>query len=451
MIYIIFFRPFFHSRLVIIPLGDYMTEIITSILWSIAIIFLLGGGLYFSVKLGFPQLKIKSLFKGFKGDNKSSVSPFKSLTMSLAARVGVGSLAGIALAIYIGGPGTIFWIWITGIITSINAFCESYMGAKYQEKDGEAYKGGPSFYIEKGLKNKKLAIVYSILIIIAYIIGFMTIQANTITTSVSEYYNLDPFIIGIILAIISFISIMKGLDRIVNITSKLVPIMGIGYIILSILIIMMNLEKIPSVLLEIITSAFDTKAISGGIISTFIIGIQRGVFSTEAGLGTGSIASSCSHSENKINLGLIQILGIYFTVFIVCTSTALIILTSDYTHLSFENMNGIELTQHALNYHLGKTGIIVLMLSLISLAYSTIVAGYYYGESSLKYLKKNVTKTQINLLKIATVILLVIGSITSPTLLWNIVDILVAVLSIINMYALLKLRKEIIFDYQHQK
>jgi len=213
----------------------------------------------------------------------------------------------------------------------------------------------------------------------------------------------------------------------------------------------MNLEKIPDVLLDIIISAFNTKAISGGIISTFIIGIQRGVFSTEAGLGTGAIASSCSHSSNKVGLGLIQILGIYFTVFIVCTSTALIILTSDYNSLNFQNMNGIELTQHALNYHLGKTGIIVLMLSVISLAYSTIVAGYYYGESSLKYLLKKVTKTHINTLKIITVLLLIIGSIISPTLLWNIVDILVAVLSIINMYALIKLRKEIIHDYYKTK
>lgn len=428
-----------------------MIKIITDILWSIAIVFLLGGGLYFSIKLGFPQLKIKSLFKGFQGDNKSTVSPFKSLTMSLAARVGVGSLAGIALAIYIGGPGTIFWIWVVGIITSINTFSESYLGAKYQERDGDAYKGGPSYYIEKGLKNKKLASLYSILIIVAYIVGFMTIQANTITTSIHDYYKIEPLVIGIILAIISAFSIMKGLDRIVNITSKLVPVMGIGYIVLSIIIIIMNIGKIPNVLLEIITSAFNSKAISGGIISTFIIGIQRGVFSTEAGLGTGSIASSCSHTSNKINLGLIQILGIYFTVFIVCTSTALIILTSDYSVLSFENMNGIELTQYALNYHLGKAGIIVLMLSVISLAYSTIVAGYYYGESSLKYLIKNVSKAHINILKIVTVILLLIGSVISASLLWNIVDILVAILAIINMYALIKLRKEIIVDYQNKK
>lgn len=428
-----------------------MLKIITSFLWSIAIVFLLGGGLYFSIKLKFPQLKISSLFKGFHKDSKSSVSPFRSLTMSLAARIGVGSLAGVALAIYTGGPGTIFWIWVAGIITSVNAFCESYMGAKYQEKDGDAYKGGPSYYIKHGLKNKKLASLYAILIIVSYIVGFMTIQANTITTSIHSTYGFSPIVIGIVLALISGISIMKGLDEIANITSKLVPLMGIGYILLSGSIILMNLNKIGVVLMEIIMDAFSMKAIRGGVITTFIIGMQRGVFSTEAGLGTGAIASSCSHTDNKVNLGLIQVLGIYFTVFIVCTSTALLILTSDYTMLSFENMNGIELTQYALNYHLGRSGIIVLIVSVVSLAYSTIVAGYYYGESNLKYLIKNVSKTQINILKIVTVILLVIGSIMNATILWNIVDILVAILAIINMYALMKLRKEIIVDYEKNK
>ena len=251
-----------------------MLKIVTDILWSIAIVFLLGGGLYFSIKLGFPQLKLRSLFSGFKTDDKTNVSPFKSLTMSLAARVGVGSLAGIALAIYIGGPGTIFWIWVTGIITSINAFCESYMGAKYQVKDGSSYQGGPSFYIEKGLRNKKLAVIYSILIIIAYIVGFMTIQANTIATSLHEYYNFEPIIIGIILAIISFISIMKGLNSIVNITSKLVPLMGLGYILLSIIVIILNIQKLPATIITIITSSFNLKSVTSGVISTFIIGIQ---------------------------------------------------------------------------------------------------------------------------------------------------------------------------------
>ena len=424
-----------------------MLKIITDILWSVAIVFLLGGGLYFSVKLGFPQLKIKNLFRGFKTKTAGGISPLKSLSMSLAARVGVGSLAGIALAIYLGGPGTIFWIWIAGIITSINVYCESYLGAKYQERDGDGYKGGPSFYISKGLKNKKLAALYAIFIMVAYILGFITIQANTITVSIKEYYDVSALLIGIILAIISAYSIIKGLGRIVTITSKLIPIMGIAYIILSIMIIVLNINLIPSVITDIINSAFNPKSASVGIISTFIIGLQRGMFSTEAGLGSGAIASSCTNTKDKVGLGLIQIIGIYFTVFVVCTSTALIVLTSDYKTLSLTNINGIELTQYALNYHLGKAGIVVLIITVIALAYSTIVAGYYYGESNLKYLIKNAKPSHIMLLKIVTVLLLVFGSVSSPKLLWSIVDVLVAVLAIINMYSLIKLRKEIIDDF----
>lgn len=428
-----------------------MLKIITDILWSTAIVLLLGGGIYFTIKLGFPQFKLKKMVAGLKNDHEQEVSPFKSLTMSLAARIGVGSLAGIALAIYIGGPGTIFWIWITSIFTSVNSFCESYLGAKYQEKDGNAYKGGPAFYIDKGLKNKKLARTYALLIIVSYVVGFLTIQANTITKSMQEYTSLPPILIGIILACISGYIIWKGLDEIVNTTSKMVPVMGGAYLITSLVIIFLNLELLPGMIELIISSAFNIKSATSGILSTFIIGIQRGIFSTEAGLGSGSIASSTSNVKNKIGLGLVQILGIYFTSFIICTSTAFIILMSDYTTINFQDINGIELTQYALNYHLGKFGIIFLILSIISFAFSTIIAGYYYGESNLKYLVKNLSNKKLNLFKCITVILLIFGSITSPTLLWSIIDILVACLAIINMYSLIKLRKEIIFDYRNHQ
>lgn len=416
------------------------------ILTVVSIILLLGGGLYFSIKLSFPQFKWKRLFKGFKEVENDSISPFKSLMMSLAARIGVGSIAGIALAIYIGGPGTIFWIWITGIITSVNTFCESYLGAKYQTKDKNGFRGGPYYYIEYGLNKKKLAQIYALLIIIAYIVGFMTIQANTISVSVSNYYHLNIKIIAIILIIVSYLSISRGLKTIINITSKIVPIIGISYIILSLIIIINNIKLIPCILINIITSAFNFKSIASSFIPTFIIGIIRGVFSTEAGLGTGSIATSTTYTRNKVNLGLIQILGIYFTVFIICTSTALIILTSNYEHLIINNINGIELTQYALNYHLGKYGSIVLLLSIIFLAYSTIIAGYYYGESSVNYLCKS--KKAVCLLKLLTIILLYLGSIINSRVLWNIVDILAEILAIVNMYSILKMRRQIIFDYK---
>ena len=394
-------------------------------------ILLLGGGLYFSINLGFPQLKWKNLFKGFNNKQNLLITPFKSLMMSLAAKIGVGSIAGIALAIYIGGIGTIFWIWVVCIITSINSYCESYLGYKYH--------GGPPSYI----KNKVISKLYAILIILAYIVGFITIQANTITVSVCNYININPKTVSILLIIITLLSILKGIKSIINITSKLVPIMCISYIILSLIIILKNINLLPDVLISIIKSAWNIKS----LIPALLIGITKGTFATEAGLGTSAISSSLVETNNnEIELSLIQILGVYFTVFIICTSTALIIITSKYNYLSFSNINGIELTQYALNYHLGKYGSIVLLISIIMLAYSTIIAGYYYGESSLKYLSKS--KISIYTLKITTLVLLYIGSLSNSNSLWNIVDYFVSILALINMSTLISHRKEIIFAYK---
>ena len=420
--------------------------IITRLLTFVSIILLLGGGVYFSIKLNFPQTKWKKIIRGFKKVENNSISPFKSLMMSLAARIGVGSIAGVALAIYSGGIGTIFWIWITGIICSVNSFCESYLASKYQIRDENGYRGGPFYYIEYGLKKKKLAILYACFIVIAYIVGFMTIQANTIVISVSSYCHLNITIVAIVLVIISYLSISKGLKSIINITSKIVPIIGIGYITLSLIIIIKNIALIPNVFFNIITSAFNLKSITASFIPCLIIGIIRGVFSTEAGLGTSSIATSTTCAENKVEFGLLQIIGIYFTVFIICTSTALIIITSNYQNLIINDINGIELMQYALNYHLGKYGSIVLILAIIFLAYSTIIAGYYYGESSVKYLCKS--KKVICLLKILTIIFLYVGSLLKSSYLWEIVDVLVEILAITNMYSLLKMRRQIIFDYK---
>lgn len=423
-------------------------KIISTLLISINTILLVGGGIYFSLKLRFPQLQWKKLIKGFKSVDKG-ISPLSSLMLSLAARIGVGSIAGIALAIYVGGPGTIFWIWIIGIITSINTFCESYLGSKYQEKKEDSYIGGPSYYMEKGLNNKLLAKLYALLIIIAYIFGFITIQANTITVAVANYYNISPRNIALVISIISFLSISKGLTTVIKITNSIVPIIGISYIILGLFIVIKNFNMLPVVLITILKSAWNIKSFISSFLPTLIIGIKRGAFSTESGLGTSSIATSTTYTKNKVDLGLMQILGVYFIIFIICNITAFIILTSNYNTLIIENINGIELMQYALNYHLGTTGNIVLILAIIFLAYSTIIAGYYYGESSLKYLVNN--HRLVDLLKLCIIVLIFIGSQVKATILWNVVDLLVEILIILNMYTLLKLRDEIIFAYKNSK
>lgn len=420
-----------------------MFDILNSMLWSIAILFLIGGGIYFTFYLKGVQFNFRQMVLSFKHEKKEKISPFKSLTMALAARIGVGSLAGIALALYVGGPGSIFWIWVSSIITSVNSFSESVLGVVYRERDDDVYKGGPAFYIDKGLGNKKLAKFYALLIMSSYIVGFMTIQANTITASISSYIDVSPLVIGIILAGVSAYSILGGVKGIVNLTSMLVPVMGGIYLLVSCYIIIKNITIMPNILFQILNGAFNFKSFGAGVLSSFVIGIQRGVFSTEAGLGSGAIASSTTDDDSSVKIGLVQVLGIYFVSFVICTSTAFIIMTSDYLKVGFDNINGIEITQYALSYHLGNLGVIILVISIILFAFSTIVAGYYYGESNLKYLNKNASKNHILLLKIVTVVLLVVGSVMKASIIWNIVDILVALMAIVNMYAVILLRRDV--------
>lgn len=425
-----------------------MIDKINQALWLVATVLLIGGGIYFTFRLSFVQLRFKTMFRSFKTKEKEEISPFKSLTMALAARIGVGSLAGIALAIHLGGIGTIFWIWISSFLTLPNTFAESVLAMKYREKDGPYHKGGPSFYIDKGIQKKNLAKVYALLIVVAYLIGFLTIQANTIAASLSTSVAMQPIVTGIIIAIVTAFIIFKGLKGISDATSKLVPIMGIGYLLISAIILTSHLNELPTLFLAIIQDSFTIKSAIIGVFTTFLIGIQRGIFATESGLGSGAIASATTDSNNKIGQGMIQMLGIYFTTFVICTSTAFIILTSDYQTLLFENINGIEITQYALTYHLGNLGSVFLNLVIIFFAFSTILTGYYYGEVNFKYLVPNWKNSMLVILKIITILLLLWGSVAKATFLWNIVDILVALMAIINMYALFRLRQEVVKEYK---
>lgn len=421
-------------------------NILTSInkfLWGITTILLILSGCYFSKKLHFLQFNIKDMIKGFKGNKNEQVSPFQTLMLTLGARIGVGSLAGIALAIYIGGPGSIFWMWISTIIVVPNAYVESFLGVLYHKKNEGIYQGGPSYYIRDGLKKEKLSRLYAILVIITYIFGFLTIQSNTIAKSFQNFNNINPLFIGIILALITGFIIMKSAKSIINVSSKIMPFIGILYLGVSLYIIIINISLVPNVFKEIISSAFNFKSIGIGILTPFIIGFQRGIFSNEAGIGTGAIAAATVDNNDAKGQGMIQIAGIYFTTLILCTLTALNIMLSNYNLIESNNINGIEITQYALNYHLGSFGEIVLLITIFIFAFSTIISGYYYGENSLKFLKKKVNRKDILLLQIIAIILLIFGSICNSLILWNIVDILIAIMGIINIYAILKLRDKI--------
>ena len=423
-------------------------------IWVIAALIIFGSGIYFTVKLHFVQFNFRRMFKSLnkKSEDKNSITPKQALMMVLAGRVGVGSISGVALAIFTGGVGSIFWMWIAALFAVTNSFGETVLGIKYKEKDeGKIYKGGPSYYIKKGLKNNGLSIAYAVIIIVCYACGFTSIQANTITTSAMQLFSVDKILIALMLAVVVFVIIFGGVKKISDVTSKIVPFMIILYILTGLYILCINYTKIPSMIIKIVKSAFNMKSVTGGFLGTFLVGLQRGIFSNEAGIGTGSIASSTVESNKAAEQGYIQMIGVYITTMLICTATAIIIMTSDYNLLSLSDINGIEITQHAFKYHLGSIGNIIIFISIIMFAFSTILTGYYYGESSLKSIFKKLTKNNILVLKLIIIIVVFVGSLTSPSILWKLSDILAATLVIINVYALLKLRHEIKEEYDKNK
>ena len=428
-------------------------ETISNLLWSIATVLLILSGLYFSYKLNFLHLNLKKIFYSLKNNkkNKKGISAFESLTVSMGACIGVGSLAGIALAIFKGGIGTIFWILISCLIVAPNSLVENALAVIYHSKDKDNYIGGPAYYIEKGLGYRKLAILYSIIICIAYLFGFLTIQSNTISSFITTFYNIPSLVIGIIIGILSFLIIRKGIRGIAKFSSIFVPIMAILYLLTSFYIIIKNINMIPNIFSNIIYDAFTTKALKYGVLSSIIIGIQRGIFASEVGSGTSAISSGSSNVENPVRQGMIGVLGAYFTIFVICLSTALIILTSNYNSLNYDVVNGIEITGNALNYHLGEFGNFILYFSLIAFSFSTIISGYYYVETNLKYIFKNTSNKIILLLKIFTCLLLALATIISPSFIWNICDILVALLIIINIFAIYNLKKDVFNAYIDNK
>lgn len=420
-------------------------EYINKTIWVIAISLILINSIYYSIILKFPQFRLLNIIKSLKRQTKNQkISPLDTLIMALSSKIGVGSLAGVAIAINYGGLGSIFWMWISTFFLAIITYLENSLSIIYKEKDNTLQKSGPSYYIKKGLNKKVLSITYSILIIITYIFLFTSIQTNTITTLTTEIYNIDKILISLIITALAGIIIVKGIKTISNICNKIFPLMMIIFIILGFLIVMSNINDIPLLFNQIITEAFNQKSISGGIIYTIIIALQKSVFANESGAGTSAIISGTTdNNDYKLqgNLGIIQT---YFINFVVLTITALIIGLTDFT--SIQVINGIELTKFAFFYHLGIFGETMLLIILFLFSFSTIITIYYYGENSLKFLTTN--KQSIKILKIFTLLALFIGGIIKASIIWNCIDIFLGLLTIINMYAIYKLRTTIISKFK---
>ncbi len=404
---------------------------ILSIIWYIASILILYLAFRGTIRYRFINLNIKKIFGSIKSKSKNNIKPLSSLCISLAAKIGVGSLSGIGLAIYYGGIGTIFWLMIVSVFISINTYIETITGMKYREKVDNKYYGGPSYYIRKCLGNKKLSIIYSVLIIISYGLLFLSIQVNTIVT-VTTNMNIGSYYVVIILMITIMIIIRKGIKSITRVNSFLVPIMLLFYFGIGIYIIILNYHIIPKILLDMIREAFNIRS----IIPIFLLGMQRAIFITESSVGTSAIsASSCDNEPDK--QAMLEVLGIYITIFIVCFTTFIIIATSNYHEILLKNVNGIEIVLLSFKYHFGNKGSIILSMITIMFAYSTIISSYFFGENNIINLTKN--RNVLIIYKVIFLLLVGISYMINPKVLWYLTDLFLAFLTIINVGSLLKI------------
>ena len=403
-----------------------------SITWYIASILIIYSGIKYTIKYKGIQLKINEFIKAIKSKSNNNVSPLSSLSMSLAAKIGVGSLSGVALALYFGGVGSIFWMCLISLLVSINTYVECKLGIKYREKVFGNFIGGPSFYIKKCLGNKYLSILYGILIIVTYSGLFLSIQSNTIV-SVLTSFNINSIVIVIGLVLSVFLIIKNGANNIFLVDSILVPIMILFYLGLGIYAVI-NSNNLIDIFKLMINEAFNIKT----IIPVFLIGMQRAIFISESGIGTSAIsAASCDNDPSK--QGLLEVMGIHITTFLVCFVTFLIIVTSDYYLINFGDINGIEIVMYAFSYHFGNFGKILLAIITILFAVSTIISGYFFGENNVRLFTNN--RRVINVFKIIVILIIGISGFVSPNILWNLTDYFIAILAIINIYSILKICK----------
>lgn len=394
----------------------------------ICIVIVLLSSIYFTFKFKFLQFNI---FKMVSAIRSCSSNDIKALFMSMGAKIGVGSIVGISLAVYISGPGVIFWVWIISLLSSILTYCESYLGVMYKDKN----HGGVFYYISNGLNNRNLAVIYTIILIFVYAVGFIGIQSNTIVKSFSHVININKYIVIFILMFSICVIIFNDIKAIINFMAKLVPVMCFLYLILGIFIIFSNFDSLGYVFGTIIEDGLKWDRFIYGIIIT---GLQRGIFATESGIGTSSIASSISSNDKK-SQGLFQVMGVHFISLVIITITGFIIVLRDYNYVG--SINGVEIVFDIFSHYYGFFGKSSLCIIIILFAISTIVSGYYYSIKGLEFLFDGISSSGYLFIKVLVILLVFMGGVVDSTIIWSTIDTLILFLLIINIYAIVCLRK----------
>ena len=438
------------------------TSSVNDALYSyILVIVLVLGGIYFTVRTRFVQFRLlKEQIRCVteKPTDGKGVSSFQALMVSTASRVGTGNIIGVSTALCLGGFGSVFWMWLIAIIGSASAFVESTLAQIYKKKGPDGSYGGPAYYIQTALKCKPLAIVFSVFLILTYGFGFNMLASYNLQSTFSTYGFYDekitPWIIGLILAVIVGYCLMGGGSRVIKVTSFLVPIMGVAYILVAVLIVVLNFKLLPDVFRTIFTEAFDIKAIFGGFSGSCVMyGIKRGLFSNEAGVGSAPNASASAEVSHPAKQGLVQVLSVFIDTILVCSATAFMCMCSGVEPT--KEISGAPYVQLALSSTLGKFGPIFITVAMILFAFTTLLGNLYYVDKCIIFIMGKIpSKKFMRVYYIIASLVIFVGAGLSADLLWNIADITMGGMTIINMPVILILGKyafRALKDYDKQR
>ncbi|WP_022941500.1 alanine/glycine:cation symporter family protein [Psychromonas hadalis] len=433
---------------------------VNGILWGQILVYLLiGTGLYFTVRLGFIQfrhfLHTFTVMRSSRKSDSEGISSFQALSTSLAARVGTGNLAGVAIAITVGGPGAIFWMWLIAILGMATSFAESTLAQAYKVHDEDGnFRGGPAYYMERGLNARWMGSLFAIFLIIAFGLVFNAVQANSITAALHESFQFDKITITIVLVIASALVIFTGIRGIAKVAEKIVPTMAAAYLLVAAFVVITNISELPAIFKMILDAAFGWQEAAGGAFGAMIMtGIQRGLFSNEAGMGSAANAAATAspYPAHPASQGYVQMLGVFIDTMVICTATASIILLSGGLE-SFSGMGGIEITQRALDSQVGDWGGQFVAIALLFFAFTSIIANYSYAETNLIFLMHKHTRGLIYL-RIAVLGMIVFGALQSNNVIWALADVSMGLMAIVNLVAILLLSNEVVKlakDYNDQ-
>ena len=426
-----------------------IVDSLNSILWGYVLVYgLLGVGVFFTIRLGFLQfLNFGEMIRAIRGSRDSDVhgiSPFQALCTSLASRVGTGNLAGVAVALYLGGAGAIFWMWMVALVGMATGYAESTLAQLYKVRDGKGqYRGGPAVYITKGLKAPRAGSIFAVCLILSFGLVFNAVQANSIADAIQGAFGVPKIWVGIVIAVLAGIVIFGGLRSIVRFAELVVPLMAGIYVLIALVIMAIHITEVPGVLMTIVKSAFGLEEAAGGaagsITAAMLNGIKRGLFSNEAGMGSApNIAATATPApHHPSSQGLVQAFGVFVDTIIICTATAVMILLSGVMEPG-SGITGTQLTQDAMQSHIGESGAYFIAIAILFFAFTSIVANYTYAENALIHLGGDST-IAITLLRSAVLGMVVWGSYEAVVTVFNAADASMGLMATINLIAIVML------------